>query len=387
MIGIQPVAATVSARIADARATRLRAELTSAGTPAALLFAPDNVRFATGHYGSMDLNLQHPERWALVFSDSPAIVWEHPSRRSGNASGADESIEVRTGSGWDWLGPPSNGGEPFVSAILHALHERDAHRGPLAIDNAPASVFVALESARVELREACDILARSRLIKGKDEIAGLRLASRVCRAALNDAADDVAPGRWMSEIWRAFERSAIARGAEVCAPPDSGDYLIADAGLVVLDARMIGPGGFVAHLAETYLCDGCDGADLVVAHSLLRRALDQCRPGVEFSALRHLDHRITVHGCGVAADSTVMAESPVVTDCISTSGRFAYGMVVSVGVELTGSEGRAVAAREQIVITPGGYEILGYPGSSRDYARAHTSLTTGTATIGTFIDE
>jgi Xaa-Pro aminopeptidase len=331
---------------------RLTRELERQAVPAALLFEPDNIRFGTGYKSVSDASLHYPECWALVTVDGRSIVWDHPdsARRTDNPP---FGVERRYAYGWAWLGPPSGGGRPFVDALVEALEQLGCGTGPVAVDRAAPRVYTGLTSAGIRMCDAGEMLARSRMLKGDEEIRRLHAACLACDAALAAAGTAVEPGMSGYDVWSRFADAAMSAGAEACLPPPGLDRVYRVGDLVSIDGCMVGEGGFTAHLSSTFACGDAGATALDAAERHLAAWIAVCIPGTKFSDLRAPG--TLIHGCGTAAELPALAEFPVITPSDAPDGVVEEGMVLSVGFVSPGSGGRPdLHVRDQILITSDG---------------------------------
>ena len=65
------------ARWRAAKLERAQAGLRRAGLPAALLFDPNNVRYAASIGVAVVENLHVPTRWLLIPADGDPVLWEY----------------------------------------------------------------------------------------------------------------------------------------------------------------------------------------------------------------------------------------------------------------------------------------------------------------------
>lgn len=336
---------------AGAASARLTRELEYRGIAAALLFEPDNIRFCAGYRSESDASLHYPECWALVAAGGQAVVWDHPDS-AGRNDNLPFGVERRYASGWDWLGPPSDGGVQFVDAVVRVLEQFGSPTGPVAVDRAAPLVYSGLAEAGVRVCDAGELLVRSRMVKSDAEIMRLHEACMACDAALTQAGAAIEPGMPGYAVWKRFADAAMSAGAEACLPPPGLDSVLRAGDLVSIDGCMVGKGGFAAHLSTTFACGDADTGPLTAAERELASLVATCVPGRRFSDLSVPG--AFVHGCGVVAEPPALAEFPVITPSGAPDGVLGEGMVLSVGRVLPGAGGRpGLHVRDQVLVTVG----------------------------------
>jgi Xaa-Pro aminopeptidase len=246
-----------------------------------------------------------------------------------------------------------------------------------------------------EIVDASPALWSARSTKQVDEIACIRTAIAVAESGLSDALDRLRPGVWEGELRGAFaERMAAfgitVPGAEASfwatptsdgsdldgdgAPPDSDTAL--DQGRLVACSVSAVYAGYEGSLARTWLCSPARSNEVVDGPSddqrrLHRRwealralLLDACRPGGDAAGLREAylasgepPPRVAIaHGLGLGM------EPPLVGSRLGSNAESAWtlrpGMVLSVGGYLWASGVGGVLARDAVLITDDGREVL-----------------------------
>jgi len=189
-------------RLRAERLERAQAGLRESGLAAALLFDPNNVRYAVSIGVAVVENLHTPSRWALVPAEGAPILWEYEDALH---LAADRfGGEVRPAAGWTFFGSGSNSAR---DAAAFAIEVDDVLRGlgirgeRLGIDRLSAVAFLALQEAGIALADAQAVIEEARGIKTQDETILLRRNARVCDTAVEAMRARIAPGVTENELW------------------------------------------------------------------------------------------------------------------------------------------------------------------------------------------
>ena len=109
-------------RMRRERLERAQAGLKKSGLGAALLFDPNNVRYAASIGVAVVENLHVPSRWLLLPAEGQPILWEYAD--AFHLAEDRYEGEVRPAHGWTFFGSGSNSAlnaKAFASEIADAL--------------------------------------------------------------------------------------------------------------------------------------------------------------------------------------------------------------------------------------------------------------------------
>ncbi|MEU8758415.1 aminopeptidase P family protein [Streptomyces sp. NPDC048659] len=187
------------------RRVRLRDRCAAAGSPAALVSRPANVRYLTGGSPAGAVLLLGPEEDVLL---CPAAPGADP------ADGRlDELLRQRLLTG---------GGDPVVAAADVA---RRAGAEALAVEEHHLTVarHRAMGSVAPSLRLAdlAGAVEQLRIVKDEDEIACLRIAAEIADQALGELLESILVGRTERHLALELERRLVDHGADGPAFPTS----------------------------------------------------------------------------------------------------------------------------------------------------------------------
>ncbi|MEV4950272.1 aminopeptidase P family protein [Streptomyces sp. NPDC053755] len=188
------------------RRVRLRDRCAAAGSPAALVSRPANVRYLAG--GSP------PGAVLLVGPDEDVLLCPAPPGGDPADGRLDESLRQKV--------LPTGGGDPAVTAVgLAGQAGADAlaveeHHLTVARHRAMGSVAPRLRLA--DLRGAVEQL---RIVKDEDEITCLRIAAEIADQALGELLESILVGRTERHLALELERRLVDHGADGAAFPTS----------------------------------------------------------------------------------------------------------------------------------------------------------------------
>ncbi|MFF8387633.1 aminopeptidase P family protein [Streptomyces kanasensis] len=188
------------------RRGRLRGRCAAAGSAAALVSRPANVRYLAG--GSP------PGSVLLIGAEDDVLL-------SPRAPG-DDPTEGRVDEALRQVVLPSSGGDPAVAAA--DLAQRSGADG-LAVEEHHLSVarYRALGSAAPHLRLADlgNAVEQERVVKDDDEITCLRIAAEITDQALGELLESILVGRTERHLALELERRLVDHGADGPAFPTS----------------------------------------------------------------------------------------------------------------------------------------------------------------------
>jgi Xaa-Pro dipeptidase len=373
-----------ASRMRRERLERARAGLVDHGLAAALLFDPNNVRYAASIGVAVVENLHVPSRWLLLTAEGPAILWEYEDAFHLAAERFDG--EVRQAPGWTFFGSGSNSAgnaRTFACEIVDTLKSLGLSGEPLGVDRLSAVAFLALQDESVVIADAQGAIEEARAVKTVDELVVLRRNAQVCDRAVNNLRARIVPGVTENELWGGYMGEVLSAGAEysetrlLASGPrtnpwmqEASDRVVEAGDLVGLDTDLVGRDGYLTDYSRTYLCGDDVPKDEVrrlyqVAYEFVYDAIDEIRPGASFRELgERLSRRMPeqyhaqrypfiAHGSGLAD------EWPAIKFDEHHEGEVKAGMSLSVEAYVGEVGGRhGVKLEEQIIVTDGAPEII-----------------------------
>jgi Xaa-Pro dipeptidase len=376
------------ARMRRDRLERTLEQLREHGIAAALLFDPNNIRYAT-----FDMNasvavyaLHNVDRWALVPVDSDPIVWEPEPHHPALKLSAAWDGEIRAAGGWRPTGAGRHSADKaaeFAAEISATLRELGLAGELIGIDRADAVCFFALQEAGVRMTDAQLPLELARAVKTPEELNAHRLSARACDAGISALRERLRPGVTENELWAAFNAGAFELGAEynetrlLASGPrtnpwyqEASSRVVEEGDLVAFDTDLVGNYGYITDVSRTYLCGDREPTDEqrrlhAIAFDFMQKITALCRPGASFEDLGAAGRNLlpkefhalveseVVHGCGLGNGYPAMFYTE------NYEGEIEVDMVLSVEAyvgEVGGHEG--VKLEEQFAITESGIELF-----------------------------
>jgi Xaa-Pro aminopeptidase len=373
------------------RLSRLRLELQRHDCAAALLYDPVNIRYALDASNMQVWTLHNAYRYALVFADGPAVMFEfkgceHLCRQLGTID------EIRTATSWTYMSAAENLDRQvrkWAGEIAELMARHGGGNRRIAIDKIEPMGLKALEAEGFAYVEGQELTEKSRAIKSPAEMELIGWSIRVCEAALVRMRARSEPGRTEQEIWAELNFENARSGGEwietrlLKAGPgtnpwygECSDYAVRAGDMISVDTDMIGPYGYCADLSRSWVCGERPMTD--TQRRIYGRALDQIHhnldlvaPGTSFREFNEKSWRIperhqpfryslAAHGVGLADEWPIIPLHPDFAD--ACEGRFEPGMVICVE-SLMGEEGsECVKLETQVLVTETGHLRLdGYP--------------------------
>ena len=372
------------ARMHRDRLDRTRASLRARQLPAALLFDPLNVAYATAPGPFPVFNMHVSFRWALVPVESAPVLWEYPQALHLTATRWDG--DLRPAPGWTFFGSGARTADDaadFASEVADVLRERGLLGGPIGVDRLEAVGHLALTGAGVRIADVQPAMERARAVKTRDELTAIRSNAAVCDRAIDRMRDELRPGVTENELWGTLVGDAQRHGAQwsetrlLSSGPRSNPWMqeathrvVRDGELVAFDTDLVGERWYLTDVSRTYLCGDRRPTDeqrrlYRVSYDFLQACLPEFTPGASFEELgRRLGpllpaefhaqrYPFIAHGCGM------VDEWPCVTFEDHDDGELEAGMVMSIEsyVGAVGG-GTGVGVEEQVILGEAGPTLL-----------------------------
>ena len=251
------------------RLARVREQLQAHNCAAILLYDPVNIRYALDVSNMQVWTAHNAIRYALVFVDGPAIMFEFKGCHH-LCDGYEGIDEVRNATSWIYM---TTGDRTEESAKTWAAEINDLMRtygggNPrLAIDKIEPTGLKALEAHGLEYVEGQQLTEHARAIKSEDELTLMRWTIRVCEAGMARIYQHSEPGRTEQELWAELHYENARSGGEwletrllTCGSrtnpwyQECSDNVCQQGELISFDTDMIGPYGYCADLSRAWTC-------------------------------------------------------------------------------------------------------------------------------------
>ncbi len=383
-----PVSPEVLERARAYRLQRLRDRCVAEDCAALLLYDPCNIRYAFDCSNMQVWCLHNPIRYALIFADGPAIMFEFKGcmKQSENLAGIDELRTART---WMYMALGDKSGVAraiWADEIADLVRIHGGGNRRIACDRLDGAGTHALVERGLHYVDGARISEIARSIKSEDEIELMRWTMRVCEAGMARIYDHSVPGVTERELWAQLHFENARSGGDwletklLTAGPRTNPWYqecsdrICQAGeMISFDTDMIGPYGYCADVSRSWTC----GYMPMTAQQrrLYETAFDQVQhntgilyPGMDFAEFnekswkipeRHAPYRysVAVHGVGMADEWPVLPLHVDWSD-LAMSGHFEHGMVICVESLVAEAGSESIKLESQVLVTETGCERL-----------------------------
>ncbi|NKB52591.1 MAG: M24 family metallopeptidase [Rhizobiaceae bacterium] len=370
------------------RLGRLRQGLVAQDCAALLLYDPCNIRYAFDCSNMQVWTLHNPMRYALIFAEGPAIMFEFKGCLHLN-DGLPGIDELRMATTWMYMGSGDKAPaamEIWADEIADLMKIHSPGNSRIACDKLDGVGVAALQSRGLTYVEGTQITERARSIKSAEELEMMKWTIRVCEAGMARIYEHSLPGTTEQELWGHLHFENARSGGDwletkllTCGPrtnpwyQECSDRPCQAGEMISFDTDMIGPYGYCADISRTWTCGYEPMSD--VQRRLYSTAIEQIdhnlnllKPGLGFAEFnqkswripeRHIPYRysLAVHGVGMA-DEWPVIPLHVDFDDLAMSGEFEPGMVVCVESLMAQDGSESIKLETQVVITETGYERL-----------------------------
>ncbi|TCN36515.1 M24 family metallopeptidase [Sinorhizobium americanum] len=381
-----PIAPDVLDRVRRYRIDRLRRQMVLEDCSALLLYDPVNIRYALDSSNMSIWTMHNPSRYALIFADGPAIMFEFEGCEHLN-DGLPCVDEVRSSKSWLFF-TAGNLVEERLAAwadeIADVLREKGRNRR-LAVDRLEPVSAAALQARGLKLVDGQELAERARSIKSAEEIQLMRWTIQVCEAGMARMYEASEPGRTEREIWAELHFENARSGGEwletklLTAGPrtnpwyqECSDYVIKQGEMISFDTDMIGPYGYCADLSRSWTCGHVvmnpkQRELYLAAREQIDHNLSIIRPGLSFSEFndkswripeKYVPYRYTLaaHGTGMADEWPGIALHPDFDP--GFSGVIEENMVLNVESLIAEAGSESIKLETQALVTKTGAERL-----------------------------
>jgi len=364
-------------RIQQYRVERIQGRLQAADCPAIVLFDPVNIRYATGTRNMQVWSMHNICRYAVIFADGPAVLFEQPSSAH---LARDFAADIRPSLTTDFMAVGNRGVEMarrWAASMIELLQERGSGEKRLAIDR--ADLLLASESARLSLQLVAGqpVMELARAVKSRDEVESLARSLRTCEQSVAEMRAALEPGMRESEALALLVAGSIRRGGEypetrlLSSGPrtnpwfqETSERVIENGDLLAFDTDLIGPQGYYNDISRSWVVGDRKPSDAqrrlyALAYEQLQHNTALLETGVGFleysdKAFRLPDDCVAnryadvAHGCGLGV------EYPFIwyredEQWGAYDGVFEAGMVVCIECYVGASGGREGVKLEQPV--------------------------------------
>jgi Xaa-Pro aminopeptidase len=247
-------------RLRKERLAKLRTEMTKRDLGAMVLFAGANVRYVTGSYqGNWKYNINI--RYAVVPASGDVVLFETAGSDMHCARIDLPWLEghVEPAITWQW----AEGAVPYmagrmVQSVVDVLKANGLSKERVGIDNLDMAALKAFQDAGVNIVDGWPTISAARVVKTRDEIELLKMASSIGDAAMWKIKYEwLKPGVREREIEAKVHEFMLERGCEiiydiiVASGGNTSPYrrwatdkLIRQGDLVIVDINAVGPSGY-----------------------------------------------------------------------------------------------------------------------------------------------
>ena len=382
-----PVPHEVLERARIYRLSRIRKLLRQHDCAAGLFYDPVNIRYALDSSNMQVWTLHNPMRYALIFAEGPAILFEFKGCEH-LAQGITTIDEIRTAVTWMYMTAGDRVEERvarWAGDIGDLMRQHGHGNRRIASDRMELPGHPALAAWGLTVVDAGPITEIARSIKSPDEITLMRWTIRVSEAGMARIYQHSQPGATERVLWAHLHFENARSGGDwletkllTCGDHTNPWYAectdrACQAGeMIAFDTDMIGPYGYCADLSRSWTCG--DRPMTPTQSRIYGAALDQInhnmnllRPGLSFAEFNarswqipevYLPYRysLAAHGVGMADEWPVISLHPDFAG--NHGGGFEEGMVICVESLIAEAGSESVKLETQVLITATGYKRL-----------------------------
>src|ERR1700730_3359991 len=259
-------------RMRGDRLARMREQMTQRDLGAMVLFAGANVRYVTGSYqGNWKYNINI--RYAIVPNGGDVVLFE--------TAGSDLQCakidlpwmdgNIQPAITWQW----AEGAVPFMASrmagtVMDVLKANGLANERIGIDNLDMAALKAFQEAGINIVDGWPAISGARVIKTRDEIELLKMASSIGDAAMWKIKYEwLKPGVREREIEAKVHEFMLERGCEiiydiiVASGGNTSPYrrwatdkIVRQGDLVIVDINAVGPSGYFIDFVRCFKCAG-----------------------------------------------------------------------------------------------------------------------------------
>ena len=354
-----------------------------------LLFDPLSIRYATDTTHMQLWNGHNPFRACLVTTDGNMVLWEYGGLKYMSEYNPLVS-EVRSGASFFYFATAQRTeekAEAFAGQILELLKQRAGSGRRLAVDKIQIAGLRALEALSIEVEDGEELMERTRVIKGPDEILAMRCAIHACEASIVEMREFAHPGVTENDVWAELHKANIRRGGEWIETRilssgtrtnpwflECGPRIIGNNEILAFDTDLIGCYGMCTDISRSWFIG--DGEPTQRQKDMHQIAFDHITtnaavvtPGITFRELSDRGHQLPdpyiaqrygsrFHGVGLC-DEWPSIKYREDWEERGYDGVLEPGMMLCVEVyigEVGGPDG--IKLEDQLLVTEDGYENM-----------------------------
>src|ERR1700676_4591946 len=249
---------------------KMQEQMTKRDIGALVLFAGANIRYVTGSYqGNWKYNINI--RYAVVPNGGEPVLFETAGSDLICAKMDLPWMENRIAPAitWQW----AEGAVPYMAgrmaqSVVDVLKEHGLQKERIGIDNLEMASLKAFTEAGVNIVDAWPCISAARVVKTRDEIELLKMASSIGDAAMWKIKYEwLKPGVREREIEAKVHEFMLERGCEiiydiiVASGGNTSPYrrwatdkLIRQGDLVIVDINAVGPSGYFIDFVRCFKC-------------------------------------------------------------------------------------------------------------------------------------
>jgi Xaa-Pro dipeptidase len=382
-----PVPHEVLRRAQDYRLSRTRKLLREHDCAAALLHDPVNIRYALDCSNMQVWTLHNPMRYALIFTEGPAIMFEFKGCEH-LCQGIKTIDEIRNAVTWMFMTAGDRVEERltrWAGEIGDLMRQYGGGNRRLAIDKLELPGDHALSALGLDLVDGGPITEIARSIKSPDEITLMRWTIRVCEAGMARIYEHSVPGATERELWAHLHFENARSGGDwletkllTCGGhtnpwySECTDRVCQKGEMISFDTDMIGPFGYCADLSRSWTCGytpmtNAQSRLYGAALDQIHHNMDLLRPGLSFAdfnerswkipeAYQPYRYSLAAHGVGMADEWPVISLHPDFAG--NHGGGFEEGMVICIESLIAEHGSESIKLETQVLITATGHERL-----------------------------
>ena len=377
------------ATMREYRLQRLKAQLAARDLAGILLFDPLNIRYATDTTNMQLWTTHNPARACFVAASGHVVLWDfhgcdHLSAHLPLIS------ELRSGASFFYFETgdrTEQHAKRFAAQVDELLRSHGGANRRLAVDRIEVAGLRALDALGVQVSSGQEVTELARVIKGPDEIKAMRCAVASCEASIGEMRQAMRAGATENDVWSALHAGNIRRGGEwietriLSSGPrtnpwyqESGPRVLSDGDLLSFDTDLIGVYGMCVDMSRSWICGGLEPSAeqkrlYRIAHEHIRFNTELVRPGVGFTELTRLAHRlpescraqrygVMFHGVGLC-DEYPCIRYPEDVESYGYEGVLEPGMALCVEAYIGEVGGRdGIKLENQLLVTEDGCEVL-----------------------------
>ncbi|MDC0162322.1 Xaa-Pro peptidase family protein [Paracoccaceae bacterium] len=236
---------------------------------AMLIVDPNQIFYSTGAMNMQLWSTRTPARYLLILLDGPVILFDFAGSQH-LAETLPTISEIRKAEGLDFI---SSGGDPkganrrFAKEIFRTIRNHDIAIDQVAVDRFPFLAIDALRNEGLEIIDAHEALALTRMIKLPIELPYIREAMRRVESGVERLENKAEPGKTETETWAEFHYELMAKGGKYVSTrlfqsgpntfpyfQEAGNRLLEKGNLLCLDTDALAFENYAVDFSRTFLC-------------------------------------------------------------------------------------------------------------------------------------